>query len=369
MGCQNGKALAAKPASTQGSSKEQPKYTALPQKDPKPVAKLPEKDPEPAISAPIEVTAKENHAVEDLQSAAAGIQNKIEEALSKAVGEIVAEAPLQQGSPSVEKPDSIPVATMDLSIRDALLSDPKVKEAFEKAGVAALSNPDVQQAILDQCAERFPKASAAAREQIQQWASDPDVKAKAEELRLVAMKYAATAASYAGAAAAEAGDQLLGVIEQGPAGVRLMAFAGGVASLVLACTALVDPRSALANVIGYTISLYQTLFSLTAMLFEAKAEWIQAISGLSSYQSSLLENAKFLSTAGGRGLFYAFQGTLWLAFASMTELFEVGCGLFLCFVGLLHILMHFGVMPEEVARVIKGGYKDYQLLPTSEPTA
>mmetsp|Transcript_22859 Transcript_22859/g.60385 ORF Transcript_22859/g.60385 Transcript_22859/m.60385 type:complete len:121 (-) Transcript_22859:53-415(-) len=90
------------------------------------------------------------------------------------------------------------------------------------------------------------------------------------------------------------------------------------------------------------IRLLQVIFSLTVMLFEAKVEWIQRIGGLDRYHSLLIDKAKFLSENLGRGVFYIFIGTLWLCFASLTELLELICGLYMVFIGVLYILLHQG---------------------------
>jgi hypothetical protein len=109
--------------------------------------------------------------------------------------------------------------------------------------------------------------------------------------------------------------------------------------------------------------MYQFVFALTTMLFEAKPEWIVATQKncpalqVDTYQEMLLENAKFLSLNGGRGIFYIFQGTLWLAFASLTDIFALAIGLFLVFFGIIHILMYKGVMPQEVAAKMREGYE------------
>eukprot|EP00413_Alexandrium_margalefii_P009483 CAMPEP_0204541836 /NCGR_PEP_ID=MMETSP0661-20131031/18534_1 /ASSEMBLY_ACC=CAM_ASM_000606 /TAXON_ID=109239 /ORGANISM="Alexandrium margalefi, Strain AMGDE01CS-322" /LENGTH=117 /DNA_ID=CAMNT_0051548533 /DNA_START=1 /DNA_END=351 /DNA_ORIENTATION=+ len=100
--------------------------------------------------------------------------------------------------------------------------------------------------------------------------------------------------------------------------------------------------------VGYVLHGYLIAFALTTMLFEAKPEWIAMASGLDVYQNMLLEKAEFLSEVLGRGLFYGFQGTLWLSFASFSALQNFALGLWLLLVAMLHIFMHFGVMPHEV---------------------
>merc|ERR1711920_57688 len=102
---------------------------------------------------------------------------------------------------------------------------------------------------------------------------------------------------------------------------------------------------------------YNLIFSITSMIFEAKPEWIQAVQGLDKYQNMLIEYCVFLATAIGRGLFYAFQGTLWFTFASATPIgFLIVClGLVFFCLAFIHILMYFGVMPQHLVTKIRSG--------------
>lgn len=74
----------------------------------------------------------------------------------------------------------------------------------------------------------------------------------------------------------------------------------------------------------------------------------------------LIDKAKFLSEAKGRGLFYFFQGTLWLAFASLTDLLTLGCGLFLAFLGICNILLAYGHLQKIAEKVKSAGYMSVQ---------
>merc|ERR1711972_181963 len=149
-------------------------------------------------------------------------------------------------------------------------------------------------------------------------AKDPAVQAKAK-------RYAGAVLDYA----AKAGDKLLNQIEQGPAGVRVLAFLGSLASAINAVMSLINVFSVFGHLILYMVSLYQFIFSLTTIIFEAPPETVQKIQQtcpflkVDTYQAMLLENAKFMSLVGGRGMFYIFQGTLWLALASFTEFIDL----------------------------------------------
>merc|ERR1719446_1980966 len=114
----------------------------------------------------------------------------------------------------------------------------------------------------------------------------------------------------------------------------------------------------------WIIHAYQLIFALSSMIFEAKQEWVNWLKMLESYKAMLIENAKFLAKALGRGLFYIFQGTLWLVLGysvpvgedktpgNLSQLYHflaLILGLFMFVVGGAHVLMHWGIMPSNYA--------------------
>ncbi|CAE8606106.1 unnamed protein product, partial [Polarella glacialis] len=232
---------------------------------------------------------------------------------------------------------SLATSTIPPDVRQQLMADPKVQAAIQeqcaKSGqdaITALKDPAVQKVILQQCKDNFPKYASAAKDQIMNFANDPEVQ-----------KQAKAYANMAGAYALSAGGLLVAQIQQGPDGVRLLSFGGGVASVAIAVMDLINVFGILTNPVHYVLSVYQLIFSCTTMLFEASPEMIQKVSGLNSYQDLLIDKAKFLSETYGRGLFYIFQGTLWLCFASLTDILDLGVGLWMVFVGALNIMIHF----------------------------
>jgi hypothetical protein len=241
---------------------------------------------------------------------------------------------------------------MDEKVQEALFSDLRVAKSLKKAGDSALSDPEVQKAILATCKDRFPEHAGYAATQVKAWAKDPVVQARAKDSAKVAIGYAR-----------QAGHDFMKRIEQGPAGVRVLAFVGSLASFVIGCMSFFNVFSIFHHPVLYTVSAYQMVFSLTTIIFEAQPEWIEAIQDkcpalqVDNYQNMLLENAKFLSLNGGRGMFYVFQGTMWLAFASLTDLPNLAIGLYMAFIGILHVLMHFEVMPQIVAEKMRAGYE------------
>lgn len=247
--------------------------------------------------------------------------------------------------------------TISADVQDRLLQDPQVRASIQRAGEQALSDPQVQQQIMETCKEKFPEYAEVAKEEVQAWARDPKTQARAKEYAGKALQYVAGA-----------GEQVLKHIEQGPAGVRVLAFVAAAASAADSFVSVFDVFTVVLQPVTYIVSSYQLLFALTSMLFEAPPDWIVAIEEktnlpISKYQDLLMLNARFLSLAGGRGLFYIFQGTMWLAFASFTELLNLAVGVFLMFVGTIHLLLHFGFSHVEIAQKMRHGYEAVSTTP------
>mmetsp|Transcript_38844 Transcript_38844/g.85071 ORF Transcript_38844/g.85071 Transcript_38844/m.85071 type:complete len:252 (+) Transcript_38844:55-810(+) len=235
-------------------------------------------------------------------------------------------------------------------VQQQIMEDPrvqaKIRDQASKMGVdavAALQDPAVQQQIMDTCKEKFPQYADQASQKIREFVSDPAVQAGAKQ-----------ALSAAGAALYRGADAFISQIEQGPAGVRILAFIASVASIVNAGLALFDFAAAIFHTPLYVISGYQVIFACTTALFEAKPSWIEKIPGLNRYQNLLLDHAQFLADARGRGMFYFFQGTLWLAFAGLTDFADLATGCFVCFIGILHFAMHYGKLTLVADKFRKG---------------
>jgi len=141
--------------------------------------------------------------------------------------------------------------------------------------------------------------------------------------------------------------QVKGRIEQGPVWMRLVAFGASVGSIV--CLILEIRGLLTEGFAHFILHGYLLLFALTTMLFEAKPEWVERVQGASVYLNMLIQHCGFLCIACGRGLFYIFQGTLWMTyFQGPQDFLVLGVSLALSFVGFLCILMHFGIMPHHI---------------------
>lgn len=234
---------------------------------------------------------------------------------------------------------------MDDSVKQALLKDPQIQEAIKKAGKDALNDPQVQQMLVEEAKKRFPAMAADAQEQIKKWAADPKTQAQAKAWAAQGITYVAGSA-----------DRALQLIETGPAGVRVLAFIAATASIVNAAMTIINPFNALS--LGpplYLIAGYQVVFALTCMIFECPPAVIEKIPAVSPYQDMLCEKVHLMTEAAGRGGFYIFQGTLWLAFASWTDLLSLGVGIFLAFIGVLHVAIHYGKL-SEFSDKMRSGY-------------
>eukprot|EP00405_Crypthecodinium_cohnii_P019242 CAMPEP_0206469694 /NCGR_PEP_ID=MMETSP0324_2-20121206/30446_1 /ASSEMBLY_ACC=CAM_ASM_000836 /TAXON_ID=2866 /ORGANISM="Crypthecodinium cohnii, Strain Seligo" /LENGTH=176 /DNA_ID=CAMNT_0053943529 /DNA_START=108 /DNA_END=638 /DNA_ORIENTATION=- len=140
-------------------------------------------------------------------------------------------------------------------------------------------------------------------------------------------------------------------IEQGPVFLRMIAFLSGAGSLGCAVYKMVHLNKAMSHPVMYILWGYIGVFALTTMLFEAKTTWIEKIPGLNKYQDMLIKHANFMTLMGGRGVFYLFQATLWMAHAdSLSEIIYMVCAGALAFVGALHLAAHWGIMPNTIAQ-------------------
>jgi hypothetical protein len=238
----------------------------------------------------------------------------------------------------------IPTAT-----KTAIMNDPAVQAEIKKAGENALNDPTVQAEIMRSAKQKGYEAVDMAK----QFVSDPQVQEQAKA-------YAAQAGAYLG----QAGGAFVAQIEQGPAGIRVLAFLAGISSFALGMYRVVISTisfECVTNPVHYAIAIYQIFLSITTSLFEASPEMIYTIQektgvGLADYQNMLIEKAKFISEAKGRGFFYVFQGSLWLSVASLTALPSLICGMALVFVGFLNLLIAYGMF-EKVQTQVSSHYR------------
>jgi len=246
---------------------------------------------------------------------------------------------------------------VDPKVQAALLSDPRVQEAMKKSGEEALNNPAVQAEIMKVAKDKLTAENAAkVANACKEWAQDPEVQAKARH-------YAGMAMAYAG----QAGQNIIGCIEQGPDGVRYLCLIGSLVSIVLAgwyaFTAIMG-----FNFLFVFMHFFQMLFAFSTALFEASPETISKY-GVTKYHDMLIEYFKLITTTMGRGIMYIYLGMLWIIVVGRSfgighlfnprSLLSLVLGAFFVVMGGLHIAMHYNIMPKEVVTKAKeaAGYK------------
>lgn len=238
------------------------------------------------------------------------------------------------------------VSLDDPAVQKALMQNPEVQAAVKKAGEQALHDPEVQAKIVETCKREFPALASQAQEKCAAWANDPEVQRQAKV-------YASMAADKL----KNAGAEFMNQIEQGPTGVRFLAFCGGSASAGYAgytLLGLLNPFNLIGGVVTYVVCGYQLCFAVTTVIFEIPLEYSQKIPGINKYQDLLMEKAAFLSDVAGRGLFYIFIGSLWLALGGLSPI-DIGLGCYMCFMGVLHVAMHYGKLGV-IADKMREGY-------------
>eukprot|EP00441_Pelagodinium_beii_P017251 CAMPEP_0197659860 /NCGR_PEP_ID=MMETSP1338-20131121/49454_1 /TAXON_ID=43686 ORGANISM="Pelagodinium beii, Strain RCC1491" /NCGR_SAMPLE_ID=MMETSP1338 /ASSEMBLY_ACC=CAM_ASM_000754 /LENGTH=274 /DNA_ID=CAMNT_0043236993 /DNA_START=71 /DNA_END=893 /DNA_ORIENTATION=+ len=222
-------------------------------------------------------------------------------------------------------------------IKSQILGDPEVQKVIMDQAKAkgvdvikVLQDPEVRLKICNVAQDKFSEYAPVIKEQISDFVNDPAVKAKAQEYLAAGWK-----------AIGQAGQVLVRTIQQGPEGLRMVSFAAGSASSAWVLLAILNPLKIVFSPVTYVLSAYILLFSVSTMLFEAPPAYIEQYPALDQYQDLLIDKAPFISETLGRGLFYVFVGTLWLAQVSITSILTLVIGLFMVFCGVANIVVHF----------------------------
>lgn len=258
----------------------------------------------------------------------------------------VAAAAAQQAT--VEPAPAGPVVPDDVARK--LLEDPAVQQIMQERCVKTgnnaaeiLTDGEVQKTILQACSERFPEHAAQAKQRMSEFAIDPDVQNHARQ----AMDWAS---HYLG----QGGALVITNIEVGPTPVRCCASLAAGISAIRAAGYLLNPLGLWTDTVVFVLAAYQLLFAITTGLFEVKVEWVQSVASLDSYQNTLIDKAKFTSETVGRGLFFAFQGALWMCFTCHWS--DTVCGACLVFVGTLFLFVHYCGFTT-LAEKVTNGYR------------
>lgn len=142
---------------------------------------------------------------------------------------------------------------------------------------------------------------------------------------------------------------LAGGVEHGPTWLCFLIMLGGLGACINATVAMVNHWQ---HRIGI-IALYQALFALVTVLFETPPQWVLALPMASRCQDALKDRAAFLSEMLSRGVFYIFQGTLWLSicWALRVRGLHFICGAYMVAAGMLTAIGHYCQWGRTVAAV------------------
>ncbi|KAF4684745.1 hypothetical protein FOZ60_007347 [Perkinsus olseni] len=96
-------------------------------------------------------------------------------------------------------------------------------------------------------------------------------------------------------------------IEQGPNGLSVACFVGGVLLSIVSLLSIIDVFSIPFHPFNYLLNFFILAMALITILIEATPDMLK---GRQEYQTKVFDNAKILTYIWGRGIFYLFQGLL-----------------------------------------------------------
>jgi hypothetical protein len=139
-------------------------------------------------------------------------------------------------------------------------------------------------------------------------------------------------------------------VKEGPAGVSILCFLGGLMTFAVGFLGCLNVFSIIGRPFSYVLHVYLTGFGLVAVLLEADTDAISKFKVIGKLapliaqkQELIFTRASFLTEQTGRGLFYFFIGSLAITQCLVCVLFLVG--LWNVLMGAICILMSFGVNP------------------------
>lgn len=138
-------------------------------------------------------------------------------------------------------------------------------------------------------------------------------------------------------------------VQEGPAGVSMLCFLGGLATIFAGFIGLLN-LGGLASPFHYVLNAYLFVFGVVTVLLEADMESFKQMSFLGrfapfveQYQKEVFQRANFLTQLRGRGFFFLFVGSLAITQCFFCLFFVVGVWNVL--MGVLCLLMSFGINP------------------------
>jgi len=180
-----------------------------------------------------------------------------------------------------------------------------------------------------------------------------------QHVKEAAMQQAQHGFSVARESAVVAVSELRKYVQEGPAGVSILCFVGGIVTTVIGALGLLNIMSVVTSPFQYVLNAYLTMFGIITFLLEADMEALRGMRVLGRlapfverYQGDVFNRAKILTELRGRGFYYVFVGSLAITQCFFCLLFLVGVWNLL--MGSLCLLMSFGINPAEHMHVQRG---------------
>lgn len=131
-------------------------------------------------------------------------------------------------------------------------------------------------------------------------------------------------------------------VQRGPEGITWLCFVGGLGSIVFGIgVAVLDIIGSVTHPIRYAINAFLLVFGVVTVILESPRYMLDESQKLQKAQEAIHEYAKFLTTFGGRGLFYFFQGSLaWVSTGSHLN-WLMAC--YMLFIGVCNVCMQYGI--------------------------
>lgn len=152
-----------------------------------------------------------------------------------------------------------------------------------------------------------------------------------------AAKSAKSGAKKAASVAVTGAKEVVLYVRQGPAGISLLCFLGGLVTIVLSILGLVNIFGALTGPINYLVNIYTLFFGFMIVFLEAEPERMKksAVLGKCTFlftwgRVRVLEYFRFATSMWGRGLFYFFVGSFgviqWTVCSAILGIWMMVCG-------------------------------------------
>jgi len=141
-------------------------------------------------------------------------------------------------------------------------------------------------------------------------------------------------------------------VREGPAGVSILCFFGGIVTTIVGAFGLLNVWQSLTSPFSYVLNIYLTMFGIVTFLLEADVVILGKMTILGKAaplievrQNELFAGAQVLKQLRGRALFYIFVGSLAITQCWFCPLFLVG--MWNVLMGALCGMMSLGINPAD----------------------